>query len=203
MGRMIRRFAWLLLSVMLAFPAAGPAEQAPGVQQPAVTPSATAGQIIFRFRDGIRWGMTPEQVKILEPEPMKERARLNWTVLMTDEKVAVSRFTADLLFMFMDNRLQIIVYELKRENPENDFRYLTGALSAVYGEQAEADPLAICNLMDAINPNHYRFDLITKAVSWKTGDGTVIYQFFYSGNEFAVMYVSAEQGTGQYQINGL
>ena len=57
--------------------------------------------------------------------------------------------------------------------------------------------------MDAINPNHYRFDLITGAVSWKTGDGTVIYQFFYSGNEFAVMYVAAEQGTGQYQINGL
>ena len=66
-----------------------------------------------------------------------------------------------------------------------------------------ADPLIISTLMDGINPNHYRMDQIENAVCWRTGDGTSIYQFFYGSDSFAVMYVSAEMGTGQYQVNGL
>jgi len=166
-------------------------------------PTATPGQIIFRFRDGIRWGMTPEQVKILEPEEMNERSRQNWTVMMAKEKVAVSRFTADLLFMFRDSRLQIIAYEFQRQTSTTDYRYLMGAMKSVYGEYSEADPLIVSTLMDEINPNHYRLDQIEGAVCWRTGDGTAIYQFFYGNDSFAVMYVSPDMGTGQYQVNGL
>ena len=193
-----------LFSALLFMCLAGTATAQELVQTPAYyEPTATPGQIIFRFRDGIRWGMTPEQVKILEPEEMTERSRLNWTVMITREKVAVSRFTADLLFMFRDSRLQIIAYEFQRQTSSSDFRYITGALKSVYGEQTEADPLIISNLMDAINPNHYKLDQIDEAVCWRTGDGTGIYQFFYGNDRFAILYVSSELGTGQYQINGL
>ena len=188
----------LLLTVVVS----GSAEY-PAPVQPAAVPSETNGQILFRFRDGIRWNMTPEQVKILEPEEMNERSRMNWTVMMTREKVAVSRFTADLLFMFRDGRLQIIAYEFQRQTSSTDFRYLTGALNSVYGENTAADPLIISTLMDGINPNHYQLDQIENAACWHTGDGTSIYQFFYGPDSFAVMYVSAEMGTGQYQVNGL
>ena len=203
MFRILKRITGVFAALVLLLTGIASGEQTQVQQQEIIMPTATPGQIIFRFRDGIRWGMTPEQVKILEPEPMKELAREAWTVLITNEKVAVSRFTADLLFMFKDNRLQIIIYEFQRQNPENDFRYLTGALSAVYGTQTEVDPLMISNLMDSVNPNYYRFDQISRAVVWRTGDGTAIYQFFYAESAFAVMYVSAEQGPGLYQTNGL
>jgi len=193
-----------LFSVLLFICLAGAAAAQETLQTPAYFgPTATPGQIIFRFRDGIRWGMTPEQVKILEPEEMTERSRLNWTVMMTREKVAVSRFTADLLFMFRDSRLQIIAYEFQRQTSSSDFRYLTGALKTVYGEYTAADPLIISTLMDGINPNHYRLDRIEEAICWRTGDGTSVYQFFYGSDSFAVLYVSGDLGTGQYQINGL
>lgn len=197
---MRNRITVLLLAIMLCIPGSGLCEQETPVF---AMPTATPGQIIFRFRDGIRWNMTPEQVKILEPEEMSERSRMNWTVMMTKEKVAVSRFTADLLFIFRDSRLQIITYEFQRQTSTTDYRYLTGAIKTVYGEYTEADPLIISTLMDGINPNHYRLDQIDQAVCWRTGDGTTIYQFFYGSDTFAVMYVSPNMGTGQYQVNGL
>lgn len=202
MIKMIKRTTGFFLAVLVLLACTAAAEIP--VQIPEQTePTATPGQIIFRFRDGIRWGMTPEQVKILEPEEMTERSRLNWTVMMTREKVAVSRFTADLLFMFRDSRLQIIAYEFQRQASSTDFRYLTGALKTVYGEYKAADPLIINTLMDGINPNHYRLDQIEESICWKTGDGTAVYQFYYGADSFAVLYVSAELGTGQYEINGL
>ena len=65
--------------------------------QPAVT--ETPAPNAFRFREGIRWGMNTQQVKALESTPMTERAMSNWSIMLTDGKVLVSRFTADLVFM--------------------------------------------------------------------------------------------------------
>jgi len=70
--------------------------------QPTVTPSPDA----FRFRDGIRWGMNPQQVKALESVNMVERVLQDWAIMVTTEKVAVSRFTADLVFIFRQEQLR-------------------------------------------------------------------------------------------------
>ena len=167
---------------------------------PAATP--TPAPNAFRFRDGIRWGMNTLQVKALETEPMTERSMQDWSVMLTDGKVQVSRFTADLVFMFRGDRLLMISYEFQQGSQE-DFQYLAGALNSVYGEKNEADPLTIKALMDAINPNRYRTEMIRQACGWATDDGTTIYLYYYSGNDFAIMYVSPEQGSRIYQINGL
>ena len=74
-------------------------------------PTATPAPDAFRFRDGIRWGMNPQQVKALETEQMSERSAQNWSIMLTDAKVSVSRFSADLVFMFRDNCLLMILYE--------------------------------------------------------------------------------------------
>ena len=81
---------------------ASPTETVTPEPTPAVT--ATPAPEDFRFRDGIRWGMTQEQVRALESENMVERSNQEWSVMVTTEKVAVSRFTADLVFMFRRNR---------------------------------------------------------------------------------------------------
>ena len=167
--------------------------------QPTITPSPDA----FRFREGIRWGMNPQHVKALESENMVERVLQDWAIMVTTEKVAVSRFTADLVFIFRQEQLKMIVYEFQRQDAENDFQYLTGALCSLYGEQKEADPSMVRVLMDAINPGRYQADGLTKAYGWLLSDGTAVFQYRYAKDSFGVMYVAPELGGGLYQTNGL
>ena len=124
--------------------------------------------------------MNQQQVKALEAEQMTERSMQNWSIMLTDGKVTVSRFTADLVFMFRDNRLMMISYEFARQKDADDFSYLSGALCSLYGEKTPAEPLKIKALMDAINPNRYKTELITDAEGWMTADGTTIYLYNYS-----------------------
>ncbi len=169
---------------------------------PAVTPTMTPAPNAFRFRDGIRWEMNMQQVRALETTPMSDRSFQNWAIMLTDGKVAVSRFTADLVFMFREDRLLMISYEFQ-QGSQDSFRYLGGALSSLYGEPSEAEPLKIKALMDAINPNRYRIELITQALGWTYGDGTTVYLYYFSDTDFAITYVSPELGSRIYQTNGL
>ena len=97
----------------------------------------------------------------------------------------------------------MISYEFARQKDADDFSYLSGALCSLYGEKTPAEPLKIKALMDAINPNRYKTELITDAEGWMTADGTTIYLYNYSPEAFAIMYVSPELGSRIYQTNGL
>ena len=173
--------------------------------QPTETPgpTETPAPDAFRFRDGIRWGMNPQQVKALESEETVERVLQEWSVMVTKEKVAVSRFTADLIFIFRQEQLKMILYEFQRKDPDADYQYLTGALCSLYGEQKEADPAIIKVLMDAVYPGRYTTEGLTKALGWLTPDGTAVFQYRYAPDAFGVMYAAPELGGGLYQTNGL
>ena len=188
---------WELLGVGAATeaPTATPTE----TPQPTATPSPDT----FRFRDGIRWGMDPQQVKALESVNMIERVMQDWAIMVTTEKVAVSRFTADLVFIFRQNQLKMIVYEFQRQNADADYQYLTGALCSLYGEPKDADPAMIRVLMDAVNPGRYKAEDLKKTCAWLTADGTAVFQYQYAVDSFGVMYVAPELGGGLYQTNGL
>ena len=168
---------------------------------PAATPTPAPED--FRFRDGIRWGMTMQQVKALENENMVERSNQEWSIMVTTEKVAVSRFTADLVFMFRQDQLRMITYEFQRPDAEADFQYLAGALSSVYGEKQEADPSVVKTLMDAINPGRYQTEQMTQAYAWIRSDGTAIFLYYYGPGLFSVMYAAPDLGGGLYQTQGL
>ena len=206
---MKRTAAWLMAFILLLSVSAAGAEGIIdwfnfGTTEAAVTVTATATPApnAFRFRDGIRWGMNMQQVSALETQPMTERSMNSWSIMLTNGRVAVSRFTADLVFMFRDDRLLMISYEFPQEK-QDSFQYLTGALSSLYGEKADAEPLKIKALMDAINPSRYRIEQITRACEWKNVDGTTVYLYYYSETDFAIMYVSPELGSRIYQTNGL
>jgi hypothetical protein len=106
---MKRFFIFTLVFMMLLVSGARGEDLLNGIldllETPTATPSPTATPApnAFRFRDGIRWGMNPAQVRALENVPMTERSTQNWSVMLTDEKVAVSRFTADLVLCFFRN----------------------------------------------------------------------------------------------------
>jgi hypothetical protein len=202
---MKKRIIWIALlaaAVLLCGSAAGEEVSAMRELFQTTQSTATPSPNAFRFRDGIRWGMNTQQVKALETEKMTERTLQNWSIMLTDGKVAVSRFTADLVFMFREDRLLMISYEF-RQTSKDDYPYLTGALGSIYGEKKDADPLKIKALMDTINPNRYRTELITEAYGWETMDGTAVYLYYYSQEAFAIMYVSPELGSRIYQTNGL
>ena len=167
--------------------------------QPTATPSPDA----FRFRNGIRWGMNPQQVRALENAQMTERVMQDWAVMVTTEKASVSRFTADLVFMFRQDRLQMITYEFQRNDAESVFQYLNGALSSIYGERTDADPSEIKVLMDAVYPGRYKTELLRNGSRWILTDGTAVFEYYYGPEAFAIMYVSPELGGGVYQTDGL
>lgn len=205
--RIVKRFfAAVAALILLTAGTAGaeaptqPVYQQPVYAQPEVT--ATPAPNAFRFRDGIRWGMNTIQVKALETEPMTERSMQNWSIMMTNGKVLVSMFTADLIFMFRENKLLMASYEFQQGSADS-FQYLNGALSSVYGESKEAEPLKIKALMDAVNPSRYRIELLTQASQWTAADGTTVYLYYYSKSDFAITYVSPELGSRIYQTNGL
>lgn len=192
----------ICLAVLTVCQAAG--EEVSGIRDLFQIPAATATPApnAFRFRDGIRWGMNTQQVRALETTPMTEKSMAKWSIMLTDTEVTVSRFTAQLVFIFHEDRLQMISYEFKNGSAE-EYQYLSGALCTVYGEKHEAEPLKIKELMDAINPNKYITDQIKQPYGWSTEDGTSVYQYIFSQNAFAITYVSPELGSRIYQTNGL
>lgn len=204
--REMRRInACLLIILLAAFSVCqAAAEEVSGIRDLFQIPvsTATPAPNAFRFRDGIRWGMNRQQVKALETATMTEKLMPKWSVMITDSEVTVSRFTAHLVFIFYEDQLLMIMYEFQNGSAE-EYQYLTGALSAVYGDKHEAEPLKIKALMDAINPNKYVAEQIRQPSGWSTEDGTLVYQYYYSQNGFAITYVSPELDSRIYQTNGL
>ena len=158
----------------------------------------------FSFRNGVSWGMTPEQVSALEEMPMEQRTSADWAVMITVEPAPVSRFSADLVYIFYQNALRMITYQFQQDCSTLNYQYLTGALSVKYGESKEAKPAVIKGWMDRIYQNYYRQELIRNALEWNAEDGTSIYLYYYTENAYAILYVCpVSGGAGSYDTNGL
>ena len=198
-----------LLTVMVALmmlPAVGNASAAGFGLLSTPAPQATEQIPAFTFRNGIGWNMSTEQVSTLETAPMNERTSGEWSVMMTAEKVAVSRFAADLVFIFRQNQLRMITYEFNYNNDSViSFYYLIGALEFKYGKSQDAEPQIVKNLMDRIDPNHYRTERIQQVHAWTDKDGTGIYLYYFDTDRFAILYASPELSApgGGYDVNGL
>ncbi len=198
-----------LLAVILALmmlPAVGNASAAGFGLLSTPAPQATEQIPAFTFRNGIGWNMSTEQVSTLETAPMNERTSGEWSVMMTAEKVAVSRFAADLVFIFRQNQLRMITYEFNYNNDSViSFYYLIGALEFKYGKSQDAEPQIVKNLMDRIDPNHYRTERIQQVHAWTDKDGTGIYLYYFDTDRFAILYASPELSApgGGYDVNGL
>jgi len=158
----------------------------------------------FSFRNGITWGMTPEQVGAAENTEMETRTSPEWAVMLTAAPVSVSRFTADLVYIFYQNALRMITYEFQKDCSTLNFQYLTGALCSLYGDSKEAKPAVIKGWMDRIYQNYYRQELIHNAQEWSAEDGTTIYLYYFTETTYAILYICpVSGGSGNYDTNGL
>ena len=168
-------------------------------------PAATARPASFFFRGGIQWDMSREEVSELEAMELIGRDNGDWSILIPQKPVTVSRFTADLVYMFLKDRLQMIEYDFATGGSASDFAYLTGALDSVYGEHEEPEAAEIVSLMDRIYPTYYREGSITYRRKWTAGDGTSIYQFYYTPTAYQILYARPQEGAGSgaYDTTGL
>lgn len=165
----------------------------------------TEQQKSFLFRNGVTWGMNPQQVSIVENIPMKQFNPSEWSVLLSDSPVQVSRFYADLVYIFYQNALRMISYEFQNDCTVLNYQYLTGALCSLYGESRESNPSVIKGWMDRVYPNHYQLELIQRAAEWTTEDGTSIYLYYFTDKNYAILYVCPTSGGNNsgYDTNGL
>ena len=201
----MKRLLTVILALMI-LSAAGSASAAGFGLLSTPVPQATEQIPAFIFRNGIGWNMSTEQVSTLETAPMNERTSGEWSVMVTKEKVSVSRFSAELVFIFRQNQLRMITYEFNHNNDSViSFYYLIGALEFKYGKSQDAEPQIVKNLMDRIDPNHYRTERIQQVHAWTDKDGTGIYLYYFDTDRFAILYASPELSApgGGYDVNGL
>ncbi len=159
----------------------------------------------FSFRNGVTWGMNPQQVMDAENVAMDLRSSSEWSVMITSAPVAVSRFAADLVYMFYQDALRMITYEFQKENCTSlNYQYLTGALCSVYGDSKDANPLVIKSWMDRIYQDYYRQEKIARAKEWSAEDGTSIFLYYYTEDKYAILYICpVSSSTSGYDTNGL
>ena len=159
----------------------------------------------FSFRNGITWAMNPQQVLAIENIPMKQTPSSEWAVLITESPVQVSRFTADLVYIFYQDALRMITYEFQAKDCSSlNFQYLTGALCSLYGESKDTNPITVKGWMDRIYLNYYQLDKIHDVKGWTTEDGTNIYLYYFKNDTYAILYVCpTSSGSGEYDTNGL
>jgi hypothetical protein len=124
----------------------------------------------FTFRNGVKWGDEPHTVSASEPSS-GERREYNNYLLMDYFDVNVSQYTGDLTYCFANEALVSCLYLL----PGDSLDYLTGALSAKYGEPSETDverATAILLAMDDI-------DETTFHSMWTLADNTCVLLFSF------------------------
>ena len=136
---------------------------------------------------------------------VKQSSSSEWSVLIPESQVQVSRFFADLVYIFRQDALRMITYEFTKDCSMLNYQYLTGALCSLYGENREADAAVIKGWMDRIFPNHYALEQIHEAREWTTEDGTSIFQYYYTAENYAILYIcpTTNGGNAGYDTNGL
>ena len=93
----------------------------------------TASGSSFTFRNGLHWGMSPEEVLAAEgvsqfayTKPISDR------MMIQDLLVNLSKFVSDGAYIFVDNRLVMTAFSIESSSAD-DAAYLAAALEQVYG----------------------------------------------------------------------
>ena len=194
-------------SSILFLPQAGAESWFPTWQEtpsPSPSPDETGR---FSFRNGITWLMSPEEVKAAETGlQTEERSQANWSVVYSVGRVEVSRFFADLVYIFRDRQLYMILYAFAPGETATTFAYLAEAISSVHGSRTRGEALEVVSLMDQVYPGMYTTDALSDLWAWVKPDGTRIFLYKQSNASFSILYVSPDSllsGNGAYATNGL
>ena len=161
----------------------------------------------FTFRNGIRWGMTPEQVRAAEGREADDFYPTRDSVdILEFYDVPVSRFTSDLVYIFVNDTLYGACYcGFDTDYISASCHYLNGALSSVYGNPVPVEPDVINQFMIDISDGNNTGNF-GDSLEWHAADDTKIWLTFYGDYDIYIFYVSPEFDAsliGTYDITGL
>ena len=159
---------------------------------PALANEGDAAPYAFTFRNGITWASTVEEVQQLEQQVDDEEADSSkngaFTGLVFTNK-RVSDYAGTLIFLFKDDVLQLISYDLS-DFGEPDFLHLLAALKTVYGPSTMVEAGAAFRLIDAAAPGARQLEDFSDAQGWALTDGTQILTGYYSSGSIYVLYLN-------------
>ncbi len=163
-----------------ATPAPAPATDVPGV----------GSDSSFTFRNGLHWGMTPEEVLATEKKlAFQSEQPVSDRVIGRILTVKLSKFDVRGVYFFVDNQLAAVEF-FYVGSQNGDATYLGNALQSVYGETEKNAPV-LKQLATAIIAVRGKLDgYANAAYSWLLPSGTAI-QLFDLGGGFDLFYADA------------
>ncbi len=127
----------------------------------------------FVFRNGITWGMTPEEVTATEN--IEEADAYDYGETLTfmefEDVEALANAEGDANFIFLNGALVVCGYEFDVE--DTDLQTVLDAVKAEYGEPTDDDPAALNALLDALMGPSEMEDGAFFA-GWTLPDGTYV-----------------------------
>ena len=153
---------FLLLNCCAVF-----AEQAEGSAEPPETDR-------FIFRDGVRWGMSEEEVIALEGEEKNRNVESGFSALLY-ENVEVSKYRGMLGYAFLRDQLVFSAYGIE-DADEEMFAYLKTALEAVYGNESEESAKELIPALNLLTGKDFNAENLWRLplVIWKAAGDTRI-----------------------------
>lgn len=171
----------------------------------AVISTAAIAEAPFSFRGGIGWGMPTADISAIEGRECDiEYAFDADHLIQFYENTSVSKYTADMQFVFWDDQLRLIAYDFHSAADADAFAYLGGAMETAYGPSMISDPAEIADVLNHVVPDLYLPEELTDCYCWQLPD-TCIYMFRYPDASFAIVYTDSiyfESATG-FNVSGL
>lgn len=164
--------------------------EAPAAPEQAAAPEAPAEGDGFTFRNGLHWGMTPEEVLAAEQQTaFVQEVPLSDHIVGRALSVKVSNFDVTGVYYFVDNGLAAVdFYPATAKN--EDVSYLGNALKQVYGDTSLLDAAIQEKLYTVIAAARGSLDGIElPKYGWCPQDGTVIIMFHHHGT-FDLIYAN-------------
>lgn len=146
----------------------------------------------FVFRNGITWGMSPEEVQACEDETLLSADTPDTTLYIPE--VDVSQYVARLHYYFKKNQLYMCEYYFTKYLRETVTvkDYLTGALNSKYANGEQDIPEILYCLFQQIDPEFCLSTIPDGSVyHFTTTDGTdVILTCFGKSSPISIIYIN-------------
>ena len=164
----------------------------------------------YTFFNGAQWGMSKAEIAEIEKaEPDYDAAIREhvWGLQYGDQ--TVSRYTADRVYLFADDKLFSVWYGNFSSNDDKDLKYLQGALTSLHGEATALPPETVAAFITDVSGDDLN-EKVTFSSQWTVGDDTDIWLFNttwnYDENNIYLFYINANfdgSQIGIYNTTGL
>lgn len=160
----------------------------------------------FTFFNGVQWGMTSEEVASCEGKDADNTYGMREHLTESDyDDQQVSKYTATRSYLFADDSLFVVCYYRFSSNEKNDYMYLQGALTSLYGESLPLLPEKVYDFFSDLSGEQSTFTF-SDCIEWQVNGDTKIWLFMVDSKKIYLMYISDSfdpSQIGVYDTTGL